>query len=303
MNIELKIGNKTYSESKCTYIMGILNVTPDSFSDGGKYADREDAIVQALRMIDEGASVIDIGGESTRPGYIPVSIDEEIARVVPVIRAIRERSDVAVSIDTYKYDVAKAAIEAGADMLNSIWGFTGVIKPDASPTEQEALKNEGEELAKLVKETGASVCLMHNRGEIWSDEGADKDTDIKKSTDRYLKVVCDELMESVAIAKKYGIEDNRILLDPGVGFGKSYEQNLMVIKAVDRICDLGYPVMMAASKKSVIGNALDLPVDERLEGTIAISVYSAMKGCSFVRVHDVKENLRALKVLHTISKF
>lgn len=272
-------------------IMGILNVTPDSFSDGGRYADVDMAVKCALEMVKEGAEVIDVGGESTRPGYTEVSVEEEIARVVPVIRAIREKSDVTISIDTYKYDVAKAAIEAGADMLNSIWGFV-----------------KDERLAELAAETGVQVVLMHNRDVPFEENGDTEQTgdDLLEGTlsgadERFMSVVKKELQASLSIAEKYRIEHDKIWLDPGVGFGKTYEQNLAVIRHVDQLVEMGYPVLMAASRKSVIGNALDLPVDEREEGTIAISVYAAMKGCNMVRVHDVEKNARALSMLRAIS--
>ena len=179
----------------------------------------------------------------------------------------------AISIDTYNYDVAKAAIEAGADVLNSIWGFV-----------------KDERLAELAAETGVQVILMHNRDVPY--DGSDGE--------EYIGIVKKELNESLAIAEKHGIKKEKIWLDPGVGFGKTYEQNLAVIKHVDQLVDMGYPVLMAASRKSVIGLALDLPVDEREEGTIAISVYSAMKGCEMVRVHDVGKNVRALRMLDAI---
>ncbi len=268
-------------------IMGILNVTPDSFSDGGRYADVDMAVKCALRMVDEGASVIDVGGESTRPGYTAVSMIEEMNRVVPVIREIRKRSDVTISIDTYKYEVAKAAIEAGADMLNSIWGFV-----------------KDERLAELAGKTGVQVVLMHNR-----EEPADIDVGRHNSLDKleitpnesaYMELVKTEIARSLDIAKKCGIKQNRIWIDPGVGFGKTYEQNLTVIRHVDQLVEMGYPVLMAASRKSVIGTALDLPVDQREEGTMAISVYATMKGCAMVRVHDVEKNARAIGMIERI---
>ncbi len=289
-------------------------MTPDSFSDGGKYSTVDQAVNCALEMEKEGAEVIDVGGESTRPGYTEISIEEEIDRVVPVIRGIREKSDVSISIDTYKYEVAKAAIEAGADVLNSIWGFI-----------------KDERLAELVAETGVQVVLMHNREEPFDSIGTDdtsehgefnggKGTSERKEAGgaekrgvvggsdgtaqetAFMQVVVDELNQSLAIAEKYGIDKDKIWLDPGVGFGKTYEQNLAVIKHVDRLVDMGYPVLMAASRKSVIGFALDLPVDQREEGTIAISVYAAMKGCQMVRVHDVGKNARALGMFDAIDR-
>ena len=280
-------------------IMGILNVTPDSFSDGGKYASVEGAIRQAERLVQEGADVIDVGGESTRPGYERIPDEEEIRRVVPVIRGIRERLDVTISIDTYKYEVAREAIAAGADMLNSIWGFL-----------------QDERLAELVSATDSSVILMHNREKPYSPdekkgEKKTEKTGIERLAERlnsgkkeppkeweadFIKVVKEEIRKSLSIAEEYEIEKDKIWIDPGVGFGKTYEQNLAVIRHVDELVGMGYPVLMAASRKSVIGQTLDLPVDEREEGTIAISVYAAMKGCQMVRVHDVEKNARALRM-------
>ena len=268
-------------------IMGILNVTPDSFSDGGNYESVEQAVNCALKMVDEGASVIDVGGESTRPGYTAVSMIEEMNRVVPVIKAIRKKSDVTISIDTYKYEVARAAIDAGADMLNSIWGFA-----------------KDERLAELVAKTGVQVVLMHNREEpadidVGRHSSLDK-LEITPNESKYMELIKAELSRSLNIAKKHGIIQNRIWIDPGVGFGKTYEQNLTVIRHVDQLVEMGYPVLMAASRKSVIGTALDLPVDQREEGTMAISVYAAMKGCAMVRVHDVEKNARAIGMLEKI---
>jgi len=266
------------SQNNKVRIMGILNVTPDSFSDGGSYTDVDRALAQAERMAGWGADIIDVGGESTRPGFVRISDEEELERILPVIEAIHDRIDIPISVDTYKYKVAAAAIDAGAAFLNSIYGFK---------------KDEG--LAGLVAKTGVDVCLMHNRDEVWEDKKLS--TTPSDNDEAYMELVTDELMESVDIARKYGIPDERIILDPGVGFGKSYEQNLCVIRHVDRICKLGFDVMMAASRKSVIGKSLGLDINERDEATIAISVYSAMKGCSMVRVHDVKGNRRALDIL------
>ena len=266
------IGNRSFETGKKTYVMGILNVTPDSFSDGGRYNSPEKAVAAAKRLIEEGADVIDIGGESTRLGHTVISEDEETSRVVPVIRAIRERFDIPVSIDTYKYSVAKEAISAGADMLNSIWGFA-----------------RDERLAELVAGTGVSVCIMHNREKMIEDMPGD---------DIFMDQVIDELGVSLRIAEKYGIKKEHIIIDPGVGvgFGKTKEQNLAVISHADRLVDTGYPVLMAASRKSIIGHVLGTEVDEREEGTIAISLYAASKGCAMVRVHDVLKNVRALRM-------
>ena len=265
----MQIGKYTFDTDNRCYVMGILNVTPDSFSDGGKWNDMDRAMAHAEQMIAEGATIIDVGGESTRPGYTMISDEEEISRVVPVIRELKKRFDVAVSIDTYKSGVARAAVEAGADMVNDIWG----LKYDPK-------------MADVIAETGAACCLMHNR----------KEADY---TD-FVEDMLSDLRETVDLAKKAGIAENKICLDPGVGFGKTYENNLEAINHVDRLLEMGYPVLLGTSRKSVIGLTLDLPAAERVEGTVATSVVGVMKGCAFVRVHDVKENERAIRMTEAI---
>ena len=265
----MRICNREFSSGRRTYVMGILNVTPDSFSDGGKYYPLSDAMKAAERMIEDGADIIDIGGESNRPGYAPVSEEEEIRRIVPVIEAIKKRFDVPVSADTCKSRVARAALSAGADLLNDIWGFR---------------RDEG--MAVLAAEQQVPVCLMHNREKA---EYAD-----------FRKEVIEDLKLSLAIADRHGVKKENIILDPGIGFGKTYEQNLIIMNHLEDITALGYPVLLGASRKSVIGLTLDLPVAEREEGTIAASVIAAMKGCEYVRVHDVKKNVRALKMTDAI---
>lgn len=249
--------------------MGILNVTPDSFSDGGRFNTVEAALKHAEEMINDGAEIIDIGGESTRPGYTLIPDEEEIARVVPVIREVKKHFDIPVSVDTYKGAVAEAALDAGADMLNDIWG----LKYD---------KN----CAVHAKEYGVPVCLMHNRkNDAYGD---------------FLNDVLSDLRESIAIAKDAGIPDGMIILDPGVGFAKTLEQNLYITNRLECLKDLGYPVLLGTSRKSMIGLTLDLPREERVEGTVATSVIACMKGAMFVRVHDVKENLRAVRMTEAI---
>lgn len=265
----MQMGKYTFDTDHHCYVMGILNVTPDSFSDGGKWNDMDRAMAHAAQMIEEGATIIDVGGESTRPGYTMISDEEEISRVVPVIRELKKRFDVAVSVDTYKSAVAKAAVEAGADMVNDIWG----LKYD-------------EKMAEVIANTGAACCLMHNR----------KEADY---TD-FMPDMLEDLKEAVAIAKKAGIADDKICLDPGVGFGKTYENNLEAIHHVDQLLTLGYPVLLGTSRKSVIGLTLDLPASERMEGTVATSVIGVMKGCAFVRVHDVRENTRAIRMTEAV---
>ena len=265
----MKIGNKIFEPSEKTYVMGILNVTPDSFSDGGSYTSIDKAMEQTEKMIQQGADIIDVGGESTRPGHVQIGDEEEIKRVVPVIREIKKKFDIPVSIDTYKSAVAKAALEVGADLLNDIWGF-----------------RYDEKMAELAAEYDVPVCLMHNRDNLDYDDFME---DVKK-----------DLQISLDIAEKYGVKKENIMLDPGVGFGKTYEQNLMVMNHLEEIVDMGYPVLLGTSRKSVIGLTLDLPVDEREEGTLATSVLGAIKGCQFVRVHDVEKNVRALKMTDAI---
>lgn len=263
------IGNREFDVENRCYIMGILNVTPDSFSDGGKFNNMDSALKHAEEMIRDGADIIDIGGESTRPGHQVISDEEEIARVTPVIEAVKRNFDIPVSIDTYKSAVAEAALQAGADLVNDIWGF-----------------RHDERVAQVTAEYGAACCLMHNRHEpVYND---------------FLQDVADDMKECLRIAKNAGIPDDKIILDPGVGFGKTFEHNLMITNHFDVLLKLGYPVLLGISRKSMIGLALDLPVDERVEGTLATSVIGVMKGCSFVRVHDIKENRRAIQMTEAI---
>lgn len=267
----MKIGNRNFDIDHECYIMGILNVTPDSFSDGGQWNDYDKAKKHVADMIEEGASIIDVGGESTRPGHTQISVEEEINRVVPIIRMIKENFEIPVSIDSYKSPVVEAALKAGADLVNDIWG----LKYDRR-------------VADLIAEYQVPCCLMHNRD----------NTDYND----FLKDVCEDLRESVAIAREAGIPDEHIILDPGVGFGKTYEQNLRIIHHLECLKELGYPVLLATSRKSVIGIALDLPSDQRVEGTVTTTVMGVEKGASFVRVHDVKENMRAIKMTQAILK-
>lgn len=261
------IGNRQFDLENDVYVMGILNVTPDSFSDGGKWNTMDKALFHAESMIKEGASIIDIGGESTRPGYIHVSEDEEAERVVPYIEQIKEHFDIPVSIDTYKASVAEAALDAGADMINEIWGFKG---------------DKG--MAYVAAKYQVPCCIMHNR-------------DIKENpyTD-LMEDVLSDLRESIDIALSAGVDKSLLITDPGIGFGKTLEDNLKVMNHLQELKSLGCPVLLGTSRKSMIGLTLDLPVDERVEGTIATSVLGVMKGCSIIRVHDVKENYRAIKM-------
>ncbi|MCI9674899.1 MAG: dihydropteroate synthase [Lachnospiraceae bacterium] len=265
----MNIGGREYQTKGHTYVMGILNVTPDSFSDGGKWNDRDRALRHTEEMLKEGADLIDIGGESTRPGYTPLSAEEEIARVAPVIEAVKSHFDVPVSLDTCKGEVAKAGIAAGADLINDIWG----LKYD-------------DKMAGVISESGLPCCLMHNR----------RNTDYVN----FIGDVAADLSQSLQLADRAGISREKIIVDPGVGFAKSYEQNLEIIRCLESLHGLGCPILLGCSRKSVIGLTLDLPAGDRVEGTIVTTVMGVLKGCMFVRVHDIKENIRAIKMAEAI---
>ena len=264
----MKIGNRTYTNNH-TYVMGILNVTPDSFSDGGKWNNPDMALKHTEQMLKDGADIIDVGGESTRRSYTMISDDEEIERVLPVIEAIKNNFDVPVSLDTYKSKVAMAGIASGVDLINDIWG----LKYDS-------------EMATVIADAKIPCCIMHNRKEPLYTS--------------FVKDMISDIRDSIEIGLKAGITEDKIILDPGVGFAKTYEQNLIAIKQIDKICKLGYPVLLGTSRKSVVGLTLDLPKDERVEGTLVTSVIAAQNRCMFVRVHDVKENVRAIKMTEAI---
>lgn len=267
----MKIGDRIFETEKHTYIMGILNVTPDSFSDGGKFNRPDLALAHVEQMIADGADMIDIGGESTRPGYQQVSEEEEIARTAPVVELIKRRFHIPVSIDTYKAKVARACLEAGADMVNDIWG----LKYD-------------KELAGVLQEAGAACCLMHNRSvAVYSN---------------FMEEMKSDLLETLEIARAGGIPKDKIVLDPGIGFGKTYENNLEAICKLGELHSLGYPLLLGTSRKSVIGLTLDAPVTERVEGTLVTTVQAVMSGCAFVRVHDIKENKRAIQMAEAIRE-
>lgn len=270
MNKQFQKHGVTIDFSKETVIMGILNVTPDSFSDGGKYNEIEQAVERTKEMVMQGAKIVDIGGESTRPGYTRISDAEEMARVVPVIRAIREAGiPVLLSIDTYKSAVAEAALEAGIDILNDIWG----VKQDAG-------------IATLAASYGVPLILMHNR-------------DTAEYTDFWVEAKAD-LEESIAIAKSHGVTDEQIWLDPGIGFGKNTKQNIWMMQHLKDLVAMGYPVLLATSRKSLIGNVLKLPVEERVEGTAATVSFGIDQGVHMVRVHDVKEISRTVKMMDVL---
>lgn len=263
------IGNKNFNQDN-TYIMGILNVTPDSFSDGGKYNSLDKALKQCEKMINDGADIIDVGGESTRPNYTKISDEEEISRTVPVIEAIKKNFDVPISIDTYKSHVAEETFKAGADLLNDIWG----LKYDVL-------------MADIVKKYDVPCCLMHNR-------------DNTNYSENFIQDVLNDLKESISIAENHGISKDKIILDPGVGFAKNLNQNLLVMKHLKEFNSLGLPVLLGTSRKSMIGLTLNVPANERVEGTIVTSVMAVQSGCMFVRVHDVLENKKAITMTKAI---
>ena len=249
--------------------MGILNVTPDSFSDGGRWNTLDAALKHAQEMKEQGADILDIGGESTRPGYTKISCEEEIERVAPVIEAVKARIEIPISIDTYKAPVARAAIVAGADLINDIWG----LKADS-------------EMAALIAETGAACCLMHNRKEaVYND---------------YIPDVLTDLQESLTLADQAGIDRSRVILDPGIGFAKSLEQNMILMNHLEVLHTLGCPILLGTSRKSMIGLTLNLPSDQREEGTLVTTVMAVEKGCMFVRVHNVQANARAIRMTEAI---
>ena len=263
----ISCGNKEIILGERTLVMGILNVTPDSFSDGGRYNNLDSAMKQAERLISEGADIIDVGGESTRPGHIQITSEEEISRVVPIIEKISKNLDTIISIDTYKYDVAKEAIKVGANIINDIWG----------------LQYDNGEMAELVKKSNLPLIAMHNQ----NDEVYNKD----------IMLVLREFFEKTfKIADKYGIDRDTIILDPGLGFGKNVEQNIEVLSRLNELKNMG-SILLGASKKRFIGKLLnDLPFDERVEGTVATTVIGIEKGVDIVRVHNVLENKRACLV-------
>lgn len=263
------IGAREFDTENHTYIMGILNVTPDSFSDGGRHNAPDAALSHAAAMIAEGADIIDVGGESTRPGHTQISDEEEISRAVPVIEQLKREFDIPVSIDTYKSAVAEAALNAGADLVNDIWG----LKYDRR-------------MASVIAESGAACCLMHNRQQVQYND--------------FLADFTKDMEGSVKLAEEAGIPRDKIILDPGVGFGKTYEMNLTVINRLETLHTLGLPILLGTSRKSVIGLTLDLPADQREEGTLVTTVYAVQKGCAFVRVHDVAKNLRAIRMTQAL---
>lgn len=265
-----EVNGTVFDFHKETFIMGILNVTPDSFSDGGQFDAVDTAITRAKEMVEQGAKIIDVGGESTRPGHVAISIEEELERVIPVIKALSSELEVAISIDTYKAQVAEQAILAGAHIINDVWG----AKKDPK-------------IAEVAARLNVPILLMHNKDEaVYTDFWNEVRTDLE---------------DSIQIAKLAGVPNRHIWLDPGIGFGKTTEHNIWMMQHLSDLVDMGYPVLLATSRKSLIGNVLKLPVSERLEGTAATVSYGVMSGCHMMRVHDVKEMVRNVRMMDVLT--
>lgn len=273
---DLRCNDTILHLSRRVHVMGILNVTPDSFSDGGRFLRLDDAVRRAEEMAAEGADLIDIGGESSRPGAAPLSLDEELHRVIPVIEALAERTPVPLSVDTYKAEVARQALDAGASLVNDI----GAMRFDPR-------------MKELVAERGVPVVLMHMLG-----------TPKNMQTRPFYKDVIGEigafLRERIAEAVSAGIERTQIILDPGIGFGKRVEDNLEIVRRLDAFHALGCPLLLGPSRKSFIGKVLDLPVEERLEGTAAVVALSVLRGVHLIRVHDVRQMVRVVRMVEAV---
>lgn len=268
---EIKFLNKSIKFGQRTLIMGILNITPDSFSDGGDFVDIDNAINHAKEMISNGADIIDIGGESSRPGHKNITTDEELNRIIPVVKKLSSETDVIISLDTIRAEVAEEGIKNGAHIINDIWGLQRDLY-----------------MAKVAAKYKVPVVIMHNQ------DGTNYNNMIEDIKDFFKK--------SLKIAKQAGISDDMIILDPGIGFGKTSEQNIELMSQLDAIKSIGYPVLLGTSRKSMLGKILDLPPKERMEGTLATTVLGIAQGMDIVRAHDVTENLRAAKVTDAIIR-
>jgi len=290
-SLSLQIGSFTFNWGSRTYVMGILNVTPDSFSGDGIIAKGDvvnAAIEQARDFLASGADILDVGGESTRPGSAPVNADEEMERVIPIIQALHKNfPDAIISIDTYKAQVAEEAIKSGAQIVNDVWGLRA---------------DDG--LAFVAAKYKTPVILMHNRSNPASVEVREKfgNAYIGAEYENLIEDVKQELLECVAIAKKARIADSLIVLDPGIGFGKTREHNLALVNRLDEIRELGYPILLGTSRKSFIGFTLDLPADQRVEGTAATVAVGITRGADIIRVHDVKQMARVAKMTDAIVR-
>ncbi|MBR5578919.1 MAG: dihydropteroate synthase [Lachnospiraceae bacterium] len=263
------IGGKEFKTKEKTYLMGILNFTPDSFSDGGKYSGLDRALFRVEEMVKEGADILDLGGESTRPGATPVEVSEELNRVIPVIEAVKKNFDIPLSLDTYKAVVAEEGIKAGVDLINDIWGL-----------------QQGEDMARIIAKYQIPCCLMHNRkqGEYQN----------------FIEDIMSDFSSIIHTAIKAGIRKENIILDPGIGFAKDTKQNLVLLSRLKELKVLGFPLLLGVSRKSVVGNILKLPVEERLNGTLALNILGYMEGCAFLRVHDVRPHKEALTMLEAV---
>lgn len=280
------IGDKYFKNEGKTYVMGILNVTPDSFSDGGKYNNIDNALKQTEKMINDGAHIIDIGAQSTRPGYNLVGPEEELKRMIPVIEQIKKRFDIPLSVDTFHSGVAKEVLDRGVELINDIWGLCYE-------------KNEVS-MAEVIGKYDASVCIMHNSLKDYSLKCDRKGCDTYNGIYANIRT---EIEKFINIALKAGINSDKIMLDPGIGFAKDYDMNMDMIANAEFIKQFGYPVLLGVSNKSVIGNTLNLPVEDRLEGTLAATAYAVMQGYSYVRVHDVKSNVRVINMLEKLMEY
>ena len=273
----MKFGKKDLPVGERILIMGVLNVTPDSFSDGGQFLSQTKAIEHAFRMVAEGADIIDVGGESTRPGAEAVSVDEELTRVLPVIKEVARKTDVPVSIDSYKPEVAEKAIQSGASMVNDIYG----------------LRAKG--MAEVAAKYKIPVCIMHMQGTPRDMQLNPVYADVIKDIKKFLKTQAE-------YAIKKGVGKDQIIVDPGLGFGKTLEHNIQIIKKLKDFKKLGYPILIGPSRKSFIGKILDVPVNERLTGTIAATTICAMNSADILRVHDVREIRQAVKIVETVIR-
>jgi len=274
----IRCGRRILNLNKRPYIMGILNVTPDSFSDGGHYLTINSSVECARRMAEEGADIIDIGGESSRPGAEPVPLEVELERVIPVIKKLSDKIDILISIDTYKAKVAKEALKAGASIINDISG----LRFDPM-------------MAKIAAEAGCPVIIMHMKGTPRDMQRRPAYKDVVKEITAFFK-------ERIAFAAENGIKKNRIIIDPGIGFGKTVRHNLEIIKRLKEFRKLGVPILIGPSRKSFIGRILNEPVDKRLEGTAAVVAISIANGANIVRVHDVKAMADVAKITDAINK-
>lgn len=275
---KLKLGGNSLNLSSRTHLMGVLNVTPDSFSDGGRFLEPKSAIKQALLMAEEGADIIDVGGESTRPGADEVSVEEESRRVLPIIEELAKKIDLPLSIDTYKSEVARRALDAGAAMINDI----SALRFDPG-------------MRKVAKDYDVPVVLMHIKG-------TPKNMQKNPSYSNVIEEISDYLKESVEMAKEAGIDEDKIIIDPGIGFGKRVKDNLEIVKNLRELTSLGKPILIGLSRKSFIGKILDLPLEDRLEGSLAALAVAIINGANILRVHDVKQSRRAARIADAILK-